>query len=707
MSVIPTSEGALLVRPPAPESRYDMGNSRLFATLDGEGNIRSFRLPEGIAILGGWQVAARVDGVRVTWREAEAIGRSWQLAGDALDATITQRTVCDAGTPALAQVWQVTNTGGAQRVFTLSLDVTFDLSLPAVRVGSSSLNTRTYRFLRDNPVSRWALGPRRWAMMNPIGEAQKRLKPAGGRRSLEIDAQRDGFRIRGDVTATLLVGDAPAEWQPTPMGLTLSVRAVLLPGESYTLPLLVGAGEEFEPDAYQTIVAEADAFATWLSALFECDDPLLRSLYVASLNVALAMYKELPSGFAGLWAGPGYAYPPRIYFRDGYWTALPLLPYRPEWVRAHLLTLATGVHPDGTCPSGVIDPTVLPFEDQAEEGASDWLPDHQDSPAYFVLLLHEYLAWTGDTALLNEHLDDGRTLWDCAQGCLNRLLAQPAKDRAPNDWADNVLRSQWVSYDLALLAGALEAGAAIARHLNDAATASSYQVDARHIRDLLVIHGWDDAKGYLVDYRRLEGSRERPFVEDHLALDTLLAIRFGAVSPERATSMLAAARTMLQTRHNVQQPHGDWGVMCCWPPYSLRADLFGKSAQALNYHNGAEWPYLSAIYAELLMERGDPDWHYALTRWWSVHLERGWLTPVEYHTPAHAPGAFLQGWSGMAASAMLSGGLGLRPALDGAIEPRTPPWGACVVPNVLVHGRPVTLFATAESVTVQRRDGKS
>lgn len=703
MSVVPTVEGALSVRPPTADTRYDIGNTRLFATLDGEGNIRSFRLPEGIAILDDWQSAARVDGVRVTWREGQALGRSWRLSGNALDVTIAQRTVCDEKTPALVQVWEAANTGGARRVFTLNLEVTFDLSLPAVRIGSSSLNARVYRFLRDNPASRWALGSRRWAMMNPIGEAQKRLKPAARHRSLEITAQRDGFRVRGDVAAALRVGDAPAEWQPRADGLTLSFRVALPPGGVYTLPLVVGAGEAIDPDAYRDVIADANAFSTWLCSSFECEDQLLRSLYVASLNVALAMYKELPSGFAGLWAGPGYAYPPRIYFRDSYWTALPILPYRPEWVRAHLLALATGVHPDGTCPSGVIDTAVLPFEDQTEEGAADWLPDHQDSPAYFVLLLHDYVSWTGDVTLLGERLDDGRTLWDCAQACLNRLLARPAKDRAPNDWADNVLRSEWVTYDLALLVGALDAAAAIARHMGDAATAASYQVDARHVRELLTIHGWDETKGYYVDYRRNEGPRGQTFVEDHLALDTLLAIRFDAVPPERAASMLAAARTMLQTRHNGEQPYGDWGVMCCWPPYRLRADLFGKSAQPLNYHNGAEWPYLSAIYAQLLMERGDPDWRYVLTRWWKVHLERGWLTPVEYHSPAHPPGAFLQGWSSMAASAMLTGGLGLRPALDGTIAPRTPPWGECVVRSVQVHGRPLTLFATGEAVTVQGR----
>jgi glycogen debranching enzyme len=700
MRVTPTADGRLIISDPAPNVRYDMGNKRLFAKLNGAGDITLFRLPEGIGILAKWQVAARLDGVPVQWNEAEAIGRSWTLQGCALDADLTLATVCDAQNPALAQVWTVTNPGPAAHVFTLQLDVEFDLSLPAVRVGPSSASTRMYEFVRDHPLAKRALGARRWSVLNPIGEAQKRLTSASGRRRVTVEPLRDGFRARGDITATLRAGEAPLEWQAQPNGALIQFRVVIEPGATYTLPVVIAAGETVELEDAQAALAEADEYAAWLTTAFEHDDSLLRSMAAASLNVALAMYKELPSGFAGLWAGPGYAFPPRIYFRDGYWTALSVLPYRPEWVRNHLLTLATGIHPDGECPSGVIDLSILPFEDQEVPGAADWLSNHHDSPAFYVLLLHEYVAWTGDTAILRERVPDGRTLWECAQGCLNRLIASPAKERAPNDWTDNVLRSEWVTYDLALLYGALNAAAEIAREIGESDTAAAYAQDAHQIGELIQIHGWDEAKGYYVDYRRTGDAGGQPFVEDHLALDTLLVLRFGAAPQERADRVIVAACNVLQTRRNLFQPYEDWGVMCCWPTYRLRADLFGKSAQPYNYHNGAEWPYLSAMYAQILMERGDPDWYYVLTRWWQVHLKRGWLTPVEYYSPVHPVGAFLQGWSGMALSAMLVGGLRLRPALDGTLTLSVPPWGASVFRHVMVRGEERTIQVRDDSVIV-------
>ena len=632
------------------------------------------------------------------WTEAEAVGRSWTLRGTALDTHITLRTACDANSPALAQVWHVENGGASERVFTLSLDLAFDLRLPAVRLGSSSTSARLYDFVRNHPVARRTLGARRWGLLNPIGEAQKRLKPAAHRAAPTLETLPDGFRARGDITATFRSGYAPCDWQAAPDGAEINYRAVIAPHGAYRLPMIVAAGAEADPASCAAVLDDADAYAAWLTSAFEHDDPLLRSLFVASLNTALAMYKELPSGFRGLWAGPGYAYPPRVYFRDSYWTALSILPYRPEWVRAQLLTLASGVHSDGACPSGVLDISILPFEDQDADNAADWLPDHQDSPAYFVLLLHAYLVWSGDLALLKERTHDGRTLWACAQACLNRLVANPAKERAPNDWADNVLRSEWVTYDLALLYGALDTAAAIGRLIGENSTAATYAQDARHVGELLQIHGWDEAHGYYVDYRRTGDYGDKPFVEEHLALDTLLALRFGAAPPDRAESVLAAARRLLQTRHNHEQPYGDWGVMCCWPPYTQRRDLFAKSAKPYNYHNGAEWPYLSAIYAQLLMEHGDDDWRYALTRWWEIHLEKGWLAPVEYHTPAHPVGAHLQGWSGLAAYAMLAGGPGLCPRLDGTCDLRLPPWGACRFNHLQVHGQPRTVLVDESGV---------
>lgn len=117
-------------------------------------------------------------------------------------------------------------------------------------------------------------------------------------------------------------------------------------------------------------------------------------------------------------------------------------------------------------------------------------------------------------------------------------------------------------------------------------------------------------------------------------------------------------------------------------------DLFSKSAEPYRYHSGAEWPYLSALYAQALLKRdaaGD-DWRYALKRWWAYGLEQGWLTPVEYASPPYPPGAYLQGWSSVAVAAMLAGGLGLDPDLDGRVQPRPAPGGDGLVRHVRIHG---------------------
>ncbi len=698
MTVTPTADGALSVRQPAPDLRYDMGNLRLFAACDARGRITAFQLPEGIAVLRRWDVDPRLDGVPVQWREAEALGRRWTLRGAVLGVQVTLRTVCDGASAALAQQWELHNAGHAARTFTLNLDVAFDLGRPDVQVGASPVGARLYRLVREHPAAHRLLGYRRWRVLDWIGNAQKRLRAQPGG-NLRVTTLHDGVQVQGDITATLRAGVPLQAVTPHDGGARLRWRVTLRPGETLSVPVIVATGPEADadPGRVDAIRADADAYAVWLSGAFECADPLLRSLYVAALNVVLAMYKELPSGFAGLWAGPGYAFPPRIYFRDSYWTALNVLPYRPEWVRRHLLSLAEGVHADGTCPSGVIDRAILPFEDQDTPGAADWLPDHHDSPAFFVLLLHDYVLWTGDMALLDQRVEDGRTLWACARAALRHLTHNPGKAHAPNDWADNVLRSEWVTYDLGLLVGALHAAADLARLRGDDSVAATYAQDARQVARLLDVHTWDAERGYYIDYRR---TRRPAYAETHLALDTLVALRYAAAPPERAESVLDHARTMLQTRHNDAQPYGDWGVMCCFPPYGNPADLFAKSARAYNYHNGAEWPYLNAIYAQVLLERDDPDWRYVLTRWWALQLERDQLTPLEYHTPAYPDGAPLQGWSGMAVSAMLCGGLNLRPAPGGTISPRVPPWGASTFRHLVIRGQPRTVTVADGAVTI-------
>jgi hypothetical protein len=136
----------------------------------------------------------------------------------------------------------------------------------------------------------------------------------------------------------------------------------------------------------------------------------------------------------------------------------------------------------------------------------------------------------------------------------------------------------------------------------------------------------------------------------------LLALYYNLVDEEKAERILAAAR-QLQTRHNPRQPYGDWGVMCVFPPYREPRDLFSISADPYCYHNGADWPYWDGVYAHILMQRGDPDWRYVLTRWWEVGLEQGWLTPVEYYSPPYPVGGMMNGWSAMPAAALARRGV--------------------------------------------------
>jgi|GEM_PF-5255591 len=113
-----------------------------------------------------------------------------------------------------------------------------------------------------------------------------------------------------------------------------------------------------------------------------------------------------------------------------------------------------------------------------------------------------------------------------------------------------------------------------------------------------------------------------------------------------------AARS-LQTRFNLRQPYGDWGVICVYPNYLNQSDLFSKSELPYCYHNGADWPYWDGVYAALLNRQGDPDWRYVLTRWWEVGLQQGRLTPVEYYSPTYPSGGMLQDWSAVPAAVLV------------------------------------------------------
>ena len=109
----------------------------------------------------------------------------------------------------------------------------------------------------------------------------------------------------------------------------------------------------------------------------------------------------------------------------------------------------------------------------------------------------------------------------------------------------------------------------------------------------------------------------------------------------------------LESRRNREQPYGDWGVLCAFPPFKRRRDIRAKTAFPYRYHNGSDWPWLDGVYAIERLRRGMGGARYALTRWWSYCLAMGWAGPVEYYAPPFGRGSLLQGWSAMPAAAVL------------------------------------------------------
>lgn len=406
------------------------------------------------------------------------------------------------------------------------------------------------------------------------------------------------------------------------------------------------------------IVGEADAYAAACDVLAEAD-PLLRSMAVQGAHAALSsVRRDARGGFAGLTAGEAYSAPARTYYRDSYWTAQALLRLAPEVVADQIDLLGPGVEVDGEAPSGVI--LAGAAQSDAWEAARlgrpalasahlrplDWWSDHFDSPLLFVLMVGDYVRATGDAGPARRWWDKVRAIFGryrdlaCAGGGL------PLKPRNDRDWADNVYRQGWVAYDLGLWVGALAAIERLARD-HDPVLAGQAEAEAGRARAAIGTALWR-AAGWCADYAVPGG-----FSEDHLALDSLTLLRFGAVGPERALVMLEAVRSRLETRANAGQPWGDWGVMCAFPPYARRADLRGKSAFPFRYHNGGDWPYLDGLYAGERLRRGLGGWRYPLLRWWSACLEQGWPGAVEHFSPPYGRGCLLQAWSSLPLAAAL------------------------------------------------------
>jgi len=381
------------------------------------------------------------------------------------------------------------------------------------------------------------------------------------------------------------------------------------------------------------------------------------------VHAALSSIRHDEDGaFAGLAAGQAYSSPARTYYRDGYWTLQPLLKLAPEAVRDQIRVLAKGVQADGEAPSGVIlsGPAqsaawrqFIQHPDRYKEHhlrPEDWWSDHFDSPLFFVLMVGDYVRETGDAA-------EAQRQWPVIAAIMERYFrlagpdGLPLKPRHDRDWADNVYREGLVSYDLGLWVGALDVVAKLGSKTDPglAARAKTAASQARKTIDGLL---WVESRQGYADYRTPDG-----FIEDHLVLDSLTLTRYDAVPDRKAERLLRSMQATLEARHNAEQPYGDWGVLCAYPPFKRARDVRAKTAFAFRYHNGSDWPYLDGLYAEERLRRGLGGARYALTRWWEFCLEQGWAGPVEYYAPPFGRGSLLQGWSTMPAAVALKYGI--------------------------------------------------
>ena len=360
-----------------------------------------------------------------------------------------------------------------------------------------------------------------------------------------------------------------------------------------------------------------------------------KALYVSSIFAALENYKEV-GNYKGFSAGCNYTAPVRTYFRDSYWTVLSMYRDHPDLVRNQILTLAYGIDENGDCPSAVT------FELLTHWG------NHFDSPSFFVMMVYDYINRTGDFSILDETVG-GKTVYDYCLLVVNRLSESTDETRLvfkagkynKRDWADEVNRVGYVTYVELLYARALYCLSRIVGK-RDAAQAGEYREAFLAVKDAINRLLWDDEKGYYINYKTED------FVEDNLSVDTILAVLFGISDKTRTERILDNVSSLLESRNNGIQRAGDFGVMSVFPFYRGIDRARNKSSQEYEYHNGAVWPYLSALVAYAQMRNGR-DYSYALTSSFDWNIAKGNYTPIEYYSPIRPDGSLLQAWSSDAA----------------------------------------------------------
>jgi glycogen debranching enzyme len=401
-------------------------------------------------------------------------------------------------------------------------------------------------------------------------------------------------------------------------------------------------------------------------------DETLVEIFEQSLDVALASIKETKDGIRYVTAGPKYGSPERVYYRDTYWTSGLILMIEPYIIRDQILLLARGIEANGSTPSAIpVNPhgTKIPL----------WV-DHVDSGPYFVMLVRDYIAWTGDTTILSERVN-GRTVYVAMQDALTWLSL---KDRDGNllpekesgslqDWLDTIPRGGEVFSNEVLYYKALRDVVELAKVMDEPTHARVFHRQSLLVRYQLNTLFWNEEGGYY--YERCENG----LCEDRVTNESSLAILFDVANANQRARLFESLKT-LET---------DWGVLNAWP-------LYGEFLPH-DYHNGTDWPFLDGINAGARLRFNNEGWYFPLTRWWTFNREQGSGRVLpEYVSVVDEDGGNQQAWSVHPIVSFIRYGIGLNPDINGHYSTKRPPNGDVWLENIVFRGAHISVEALGD-----------
>ena len=601
------------------QAKYDVANNRITAQFDGRSAISKYAVMNKYQVFSSYYSLLTLDGEPLDYRcekEVTMVGRKQTVVLDKPKARITIVQFLD----------DTNNCIYVEHSVQAKQDVEFRNTV--------NFGIHYASYVEQLP-SRLSAGN----LLRIAGGAMRKKKVREERNGAAVTFRSE---VMGDFYLDVAIGEGGAIGECergffNQFFLGGSVRA----GETRAFRYVIGAGTRGDftyCDVSKRLVQfeqarmECDAYIDRLQCPVELEDEFLHAYYKSLLNCSLSNYKEL-GAFKGFLAGIVYQFPARTYYRDGYWTVLSVLPVRPDLVRNEIVTLANGINDKGECASAV-----------RYNFKNHW-GDHYDSPSFFVMMVYDYVAHTGDVSVLDCKCKGGKVI-EVAEKALKRLEREAdqtgllVKGGLYNrrDWADNVFRSGYVTYDEALYARALYAMAGLLRARGNQAQADMYTQKFAKVRQAINDLLWDEDKGWYVNYK------DSAFVEDNLSIDTVTCVLFGIADEQRARRVLTNMERWLESRNNAEQGMGDWGTMSVYPFYKNTEHIVQKSSLPYYYHNGGDWPYLSCMYAYAKRMYGMDD-TYPLTRWFTYNVAKGNYTPVEFFAPPHPDGSLLQAWS--------------------------------------------------------------